>query len=89
MATDSSLQVRRFIISQEESGARLDRVVAAHCPEISRTRVQELMEEGLALLNGKAAKGSHKAHAGDVVEVVAQERPALRADAEDIPLKIL
>jgi 23S rRNA pseudouridine1911/1915/1917 synthase len=47
------------------------------------------MEEGLALLNGKAAKGSHKAHAGDVVEVVAQERPALRAEAEDIPLKIL
>ena len=47
------------------------------------------MEEGLALLNGKAAKGSHKAHAGDVVEVAAQERPALRAEAEDIPLKIL
>jgi 23S rRNA pseudouridine1911/1915/1917 synthase len=77
------------VISANENGTRLDRVVAAHCPELSRTRVQELIEQGLALLNGKAAKGSHKVHAGDVIEVVAQERPVLRAEAEDIRLDIL
>lgn len=78
-----------FTVSAEESGTRLDRVVAKCCPQLSRTRVQELIEEGLAVLNGKAAKGSHKVRAGDVIEVVAQERPALRAEAENIPLEVL
>ena len=80
---------RSFHVTEDDQGQRLDRIVAAHCPELSRTRVQELIAEGLALLNGKASKGSHKLHAGDVVEIVAQERPALRAEAENIPLDIL
>lgn len=76
-------------VSAEEAGTRLDRVVAAHFPELSRTRVQELIEEGLVLLNGKAAKDSHKVRANDVIHVVPQERPALRAEAEAIPLDVL
>jgi 23S rRNA pseudouridine1911/1915/1917 synthase len=78
-----------FTVSTEQGGTRFDRVVADQCPELSRTRVQELIEEGLALLNGKAAKGSHKVHVGDAIEVMAQERPALRAEPENIPLDIL
>lgn len=78
-----------FVVGGDHRGTRFDRAVAVQCPELSRTRVQELIEEGLALLNGKAAKGSHKVRAGDVIEVVAQERPALRAEPENIPLEIL
>jgi 23S rRNA pseudouridine1911/1915/1917 synthase len=85
----SEAQRQSFAVSEEESGQRLDRVVAAQCPELSRTRVQELIDEGLALLNRKAAKGSHKVRAGDVIEVVAQERPALQTEAENIPLEVL
>ena len=81
--------LHHFIVSADEGGTRFDRVVAGQCPELSRTRVQELIEEGLALLNGKTAKGSHKVHAGDVIEVAAHERPALRAEAESIPVEIL
>jgi 23S rRNA pseudouridine1911/1915/1917 synthase len=50
--------------------------------------VQELIEEGLVLLNGKAAKDSHKVHANDVIRVVPQERPPLQAEPEAIPLDI-
>jgi 23S rRNA pseudouridine1911/1915/1917 synthase len=89
VTTDSPSEVKRIVISTEEAGQRLDRVVAGHCPELSRTRVQELIAQRLALLNGKVAKGSHKVRAGDVVDVAAQERPALRAEAENIPLDIL
>jgi 23S rRNA pseudouridine1911/1915/1917 synthase len=76
-------------VSSEESGLRLDRVVAAHCQELSRTRAQELIEAGLVLLNGKAAKDSHKVRAGDVIEVEPQQRAPLRAEAEAIPLDVL
>jgi 23S rRNA pseudouridine1911/1915/1917 synthase len=76
-------------IATEDAGMRLDRIVAKECPELSRTRVQELIEEGLVRLNGKTTKDSHKVHAGDVIEVVAQPRPPLRAEAESIPLVVL
>lgn len=80
---------RQFTAGEEDGGQRLDRVVARHCPDLSRTRVQELIEEGLVVLNGKAAKDSHKTRAGDVIEVTAQARPALRAEPEAIPLDVL
>ncbi|MGB7437526.1 MAG: RluA family pseudouridine synthase [Candidatus Acidiferrum sp.] len=78
-----------FMATEEESGLRLDRLVVQHCPELSRTRVQELIQSGLVLLNGKTAKDSQKVHAADVIRVTPQERPALRAEAEAIPLEVL
>jgi 23S rRNA pseudouridine1911/1915/1917 synthase len=80
---------QEFAVTPEEAGLRLDRVVVQHCPELSRTRVQELIEEGLVVLNGKLAKDSHKVRANDVIQVVPQERPALRAEPEPIPLDVV
>jgi 23S rRNA pseudouridine1911/1915/1917 synthase len=79
----------KFSVSSEDARMRLDRVVAKACPELSRTRVQELLAEGLVLLNGKPSKDAHKVKAGDMIEVVPQQRPPLRAEAEAIPLEIL
>lgn len=79
----------QIAVEGEDAGMRLDRIVVKECPELSRTRVQELIEQGLVRLNGKSAKDSQKVHAGDVIEVVAQPRPPLQAEAESIPLEIL
>src|SRR6266481_7656709 len=79
----------KFIVPPEEAGLRLDRFVSSHSAELSRTRVQELIEAGLVVLNGKPAKDSHKVRADDVVEVTPTPRPAMKAEAEQIPLDIL
>ena len=79
----------KFTVLPEHSGVRLDRFVAAHSPDLSRTRIQELIEAGFVLLNGKQAKDSHKVHLNDVVDVIPAPRPALKAEAEKIPLEIL
>ncbi len=79
----------KIAVEADDVGLRLDRVVANRCPQLSRTRVQELIAGGLVLLNGKSAKDSHKVHAGDAIEVVPEPRPALRAEAEAIPLDAL
>jgi 23S rRNA pseudouridine1911/1915/1917 synthase len=89
VAAHSEPEIQEFTISVEEAGTRLDRVVAARCPELSRTRVQELIDEGLILLNGQPAKGSQKVRAGDAVRVEPRQRPPMRAEAESIPLDIL
>jgi len=68
----------------------LDRVVAAHFPELSRTRVQELIDAGQVLLDGSAAKkGSTRLRGGEKVTVEITERPAMVARAEAIPLEVL
>jgi 23S rRNA pseudouridine1911/1915/1917 synthase len=78
-----------FVVLPEEAGERLDRVVTSHCPDLSRTRVQELIEATLVLMNGRAAKGSHRVHGGERITVEAQPRPPMRAEAEAIPLDII
>jgi 23S rRNA pseudouridine1911/1915/1917 synthase len=81
----------KFVITVtgEDAGQRLDRLVARTCPELSRTRVQELIESGNVVLNGKAAKDAHKVHVGDQIEVLPAQRPPLRAEPESIPLSVL
>jgi 23S rRNA pseudouridine1911/1915/1917 synthase len=81
---------REFDVAPEEAGQRLDRVVTAHCPELSRTRVQELIEAGLVFIDGRAAtKGSQNLRGGERIVLDARERPPLRAEAESISLEIL
>ncbi len=90
MPLNDSVTHRELVVSAADSGARLDRFVAAQCPELSRTRVQELIESGHVLVDGKAAsKGSVHLRARQKISVKVSERPAIVAAAEAIPLDVL
>src|ERR1700722_2481927 len=78
-----------FLATPDDSNQRLDRVVATHCPDLSRTRVQELIDSSDILVNGKPAKPSHRLRGGEKITVTAEPRPPIRAEAESIPLDIL
>jgi 23S rRNA pseudouridine1911/1915/1917 synthase len=82
-------ETHELLAVDTDAGTRLDRFVAAHCPELSRSRVQELIDGGLLLVNGKPAKSSQKLHGGELILVRAQPRPAPHAEAESIPLDVL
>jgi 23S rRNA pseudouridine1911/1915/1917 synthase len=70
-------------------GARLDRFVAEQCPELSRTRIQELIGGGLVQIDGCAGKPSQRLRGGERVIVQVQPRPAVKAEPETIPLDVL
>ena len=78
-----------FIVASEDAGTRLDRFLAEQLPDLSRTRVQELIAEGRVRVNGAAGKASQRVGRGDRVEAEAAARPPLRAEAEEIPLDVL
>jgi len=78
-----------LLVENSDTGKRLDRYLAAQLPELSRTRIQELIEAGLVLVGGKPLKGAHRLRAGEKIAIEAQARPPLRAEAESIPLDIL
>jgi 23S rRNA pseudouridine1911/1915/1917 synthase len=89
VSSAESALFRKLIASPSDSGLRLDRFLAVSCSELSRTRVKELIEAGLVLVNSFPAKGSHRLRAGEHIQIEIQPRPPLRAEAESIPLEIL
>jgi 23S rRNA pseudouridine1911/1915/1917 synthase len=81
---------QQFRASSEDAGKRLDQFLVAHIPDISRARVQQLIEQEKVLLDGKAAKASTKLKGNELVVLSGPaEAPPLRAIAEDIPLDIV
>jgi 23S rRNA pseudouridine1911/1915/1917 synthase len=80
---------RDLLAASSDAGTRLDRFVTAKCPDLSRARVQELIDVGLIEIEGKTAKASRKVRTGEHISVDVQPRPPLRAEPEYIPLDVL
>jgi len=77
-------------VSLENVGQRLDQYLTAHLPDVSRARVQQLIEKGEVLVNGSIAKASLKLKGNEQIAVTAPPNaPLLRAIAEEIPLDIV
>jgi 23S rRNA pseudouridine1911/1915/1917 synthase len=70
-----------------EAGQRLDRVVAAALPDLSRAYVQRLIDDGRVTLNGAPAKASAKLRPGDQVRVT-EPPPTPVADLRPEPLPL-
>ena len=69
--------------------SRLDQYLAAHIDELSRARVQKLIDDGLIKVNGAVARASLKLREGDLIEVILPPPEVLEAVAENIPLQIV
>jgi 23S rRNA pseudouridine1911/1915/1917 synthase len=79
-----------FVATPEEAGLRLDVWLARRRPDLSRTRVQALIEEGRVTHNQAPARAADRVRAGDrATLVLPAPRPAFRLVAEDIPLDVL
>src|SRR5271169_5297923 len=77
-------------VPADAAGQRLDQFLTAHIPDISRARVQQLLAEEKALVNGSVAKPSLRLHGGEEITILGDPQPPpLRAIAEDIPLDII
>jgi 23S rRNA pseudouridine1911/1915/1917 synthase len=79
---------QEFVVAESDRGQRLDQAIASRF-NLSRTRVQELIEAGLILVNSRPTKGSHRIRGGERIRIEIQPRPPLRAEPESIPLQIL
>lgn len=58
------------VVTPEEAGQRLDRVVARLVPEFGLRGRRRLCAEGRVMVNGVPGREAHKVHPGDVVRVV-------------------
>jgi 23S rRNA pseudouridine1911/1915/1917 synthase len=82
---------RSIRIKEEANGERLDRALALAVPELSRTKIQRLINDGGVRVDGVvAAKVSQPVETGQTVTLqVPEEAPPPLPRAEAIPLEIL
>ena len=52
-------------ITAEESGERIDALLARTLPSLSRSQVQKLLEQGMVTMNGRALKKNFRCSAGE------------------------
>jgi 23S rRNA pseudouridine1911/1915/1917 synthase len=86
---DAVTRTRRFQVGQPSAGTRLDLFLVAVCSDLTRSRIQKLIEEGAVRGGGSPAKRAHVVRAGEAVEVEVPEPRPIEVLAEDIPLSIL
>ena len=77
-----------YQVKAEEASARLDKFISEKEEELSRSRVQALIDEGAILINGKEVKANYKVKAQDVVSIEVEDDRELDVTPEDIPLDI-
>src|SRR6204780_3211517 len=87
---DDAQRLRQLNVPDEAAGQRLDLFLAQQLNEVSRSRVQLLLEQGSVLVGGKLAKASRKVRGGESISILGDPQPPpLHAMAEAIPLEIV
>ena len=82
--------IRRFEADASAAGMRLDAYLAQALPEVSRARVQMLIEAGQVTVDGAIPKAKARLKGGETIEIEGEPRPEpLHATQEDIPLDVL
>lgn len=86
---NNSSENLQFTVSAEQSGERLDRFLTSQLPELSRTRIQSLMDEGRVQVSGIARKHSYRTEPGEIVTVEIPPVSPPGVTPEDIGLDVL
>src|SRR3984885_9429338 len=82
--------IRTFAADPSAANLRLDQYLAQALPDISRARVQLLIEAGQVKVDGAIPKAKAKLKGGEAIEIEGQPQPEPpHAIPEDIPLDIL
>ena len=77
-------------VDEQEAGSRLDRVLAAHLVELSRTRLKGLIEAGSVAVDGRTIRDpGHRVNSGATIVVEVPEPAPAKPEAEPIPLSVV
>ena len=77
-------------LAADENGGRLDRVLAAHVAELSRTRLKALIEAGAVAVDGRTIRDpSLRVNSGATIVVEVPPAAAARPAAEAIALNVV
>ena len=85
----AAAEPRHARVPDSAAGRRFDAVLAELFPEYSRSRLSAWIKTGDVLLDGNQVRPRDPVRGGEQVELVAVVETQVRAEPEDIPLRIL
>ncbi|MBS3899089.1 MAG: RluA family pseudouridine synthase [Dethiobacter sp.] len=83
------MKTNSFSVTESLSGERLDAVAAKLADNLSRSRVQKLIEQSLVLVDGVPQKANYRLRTGQLVEISLPDVTPTVVAAEEIALNIL
>ncbi len=82
--------IRQVIVSEVDAGTRLDRILAARVPPLSRSRLKTLILAGEVAIGGNTIRDpGHRVNGGDVITLVIPAPEPATPVGEMIPLLIV
>src|ERR1700726_573973 len=84
------LTQKSIVVAEADVGERLDRVLARHVAELSRSRLKALIEAGAAALDGRTIRDpSHRVNSGATIHLDVPAPQPARPAPEPIPLDVV
>jgi 23S rRNA pseudouridine1911/1915/1917 synthase len=81
---------RTVTVAEHEAGERLDRLLARHVAELSRSRLKALIESGAVTLDTRTIRDpSHRVNSGAAIAVAVPPPEPAKPAAEPIPLRVV
>jgi 23S rRNA pseudouridine1911/1915/1917 synthase len=81
--------IYNLIASETDSGKRLDSFVVEKLPDISRSQVKRLIDDGFILVGDKKSKAAYRVDVDDEIVVNIPPLKESSAIAQDIPLDVI
>ncbi len=89
MPSENSLQSYTLQVADVDAGSRLDKYLAAHLPDLSRSQLQRLIKEGQVQTSQGESTVSSRVQSGETITIYVPPPRAARPVAEAIALDIL
>ena len=81
---------KSIVVAEEDAGGRLDRVLAAHVAELSRSRLKALIEAGAVTVGGRTIRDpSHRVASNTEIQVDVPPPEPAKPAPEPIPLRVI
>lgn len=82
------MKALRLTVGPEAAGLRLDRWLATHVADLSRARLQGLIDQGRVRVNSAVLRSAHRLRGGEVVEIEIPPLPSDELRPEPIALSV-
>lgn len=85
------IEVTEIVVDNGQEQVRIDKFIQNKMKDITRSRIQHMIEEGKILVNGQSVKSNYKIRPGDHIRVTKERHPDHSSEIipEDIPLHIV
>ncbi len=81
--------MNEYFIVENEVGLRIDKYLACHLPDLSRSHIQKLIRDNLVIVNQKPVKANYRLSLNEQIEVMIPKPEEPEILPENIPLDIL